>query len=462
MALRVFSAILFYPRGGSAHATRALARGLRAHDCEVTLLAGSRSGLGGYGDARRFYGDVHAVDYDPALASDAPLRFEGPAGTAPMHPSFEDRPGAPDVVFAALDDLEYELQVRAWAREFERAGAATFDVAWLHHLTPLNEALARVAPHVPVVAQLHGTELLMLERIADGPPVGWRHAERWSARLRGWARGCARLVVSPSGVERAARLLDVAQDKLVPLASGVDLDTFSPHELDRARFWAEVLLEDPQGWLPGRDAGSVRYEPDEVARLRDAVVLLYVGRFTAVKRLDVLVDAFAEAHRRAHAACALVLVGGHPGELEGEHPATTAARLQARDVFLAGWHDHAQLPYFFSAADLTVTASHHEQFGLVLVEGMACGLPVLATRSPGPELIVCDGQTGWLVPSSDRHALVRAMVEAIDDGHERPRRGRAARERARERFSWTGISAALAKLLTEVADQEHKARTAQT
>ena len=83
------------------------------------------------------------------------------------------------------------------------AGAREADVLHLHHLTPINEAAARVAPDVPVVGQIHGTELLMLETIDAGPPVHWRYAERWATRMRGWANRCARLVVTPSGVERA-------------------------------------------------------------------------------------------------------------------------------------------------------------------------------------------------------------------------------------------------------------------
>src|SRR5450755_1964673 len=100
MPPHVLSAILFSPRGGSASAARALARGLRNEGCAVTLVAGSRSDLGAHGDARSFYGDVRAVSFDRALAGDAPLEFAGPPGSAPLHPSYEDRPGAPDVVFA--------------------------------------------------------------------------------------------------------------------------------------------------------------------------------------------------------------------------------------------------------------------------------------------------------------------------------------------------------------------------
>src|SRR5947209_19936203 len=111
MAPRVLSAVMFFPRGGSAHVARALANGLRDLGWPVTLLAGSRGGAGDPGNARSFYRDVRPVDFAPALASEDPLRFEGPPGTAPMHPSYEERQRAPDWVFAKLDDASYEAQV---------------------------------------------------------------------------------------------------------------------------------------------------------------------------------------------------------------------------------------------------------------------------------------------------------------------------------------------------------------
>ena len=85
----MLSALMFFPRGGSAHVARALARELPAHGCDVTVVSGSLPGLG---DAEHFYAgcDVHAVRFD--------------RGDAPMHPSYEDRADAPDRVFAALDD----------------------------------------------------------------------------------------------------------------------------------------------------------------------------------------------------------------------------------------------------------------------------------------------------------------------------------------------------------------------
>src|SRR5215210_5482646 len=320
---------MFFPRGGSAHVARALATELPAHGWDVTLLIGSLGGSG-LGDAERFYRglDLHAVDFA--------------AGEAPMHPSYEDRPGAPDPVFAAVDDAAYETHVAAWAAALERAGAAGFDGLHLHHLTPLHEAAARVAPRVPVVAHLHGTELLMLEGIADGPPPAWAHADAWAARLRGWAGRAERVILlSASQLARVERLLgpDVAA-RCVVSPNGFDPVTFAPRPVDRAAHWREHLVTSPRGWRPGAGEGSVRYTEPEIAALDAGPVLLSVGRFTEVKRMGLLVRAFARARRESGRAAALVLLGGHPGEWEGEHPWEAVEASRAPDVFLAGWHEH--------------------------------------------------------------------------------------------------------------------------
>jgi glycosyltransferase involved in cell wall biosynthesis len=458
MAPTVLSAILFSPRGGSAHAARALTRGLRERGWEVRLVAGSHGDPGSEGDAEEFYGgEVHAVRFDAALATAQPLTYDGPPGTAPMHPSYEDRPGAPDRVFAALDDLEYERQVQAWTRELRDAGAASADVLHLHHLTPLGEAAVRAAAHVPVVGQLHGSELLMLERIAAGAPPEWEHAERWAERMRRWAQRCRRLLVAPAGVPRALDLLGVSRQQIIVLPSGVDTELFSPHEVDRAAVWHRVLVEKPRGWLPGEAPGSVRYSADAAAAVAASTVFVYVGRFTAVKRLDRLIAAFQKASRRAASPCSLVLVGGHPGEWEGEHPAALGERLGVEHLFLGGWYRQEELPDLFAASDAVVLASEREQFGQVLVEGMACGLPVIAPRLLGPAMIVEDGRTGWLTEPGDEDALEHAILAALEDPAERARRGAAAREVARERYSWAEIAGEFADVLESVIDEGQRA-----
>lgn len=428
---------MFFPRGGSAHVARALARELPAHGWDVTVVSGS---LPGRGDAARFYAglDVRPVDFA--------------AGDAPMHPSYEDRPGAPDVVFAAVDDAAYEAHVAAWEQRLRDAGAASCDVLHLHHLTPVHEAAARVAPGVPVVTHVHGTELLMLERIAQGAPAGWRHARAWVERMRRWARASERLLVLSGGqVDRAARLLSIDPARCVRAPNGFDPELFAPRPADREAVWRRALVEAPRGWRPGEDEGSVRYGAADVGVLARAPVLVAVGRFTAVKRIPLLVRAYARARAAGAGEAGLVLVGGYPGEWEGEHPLDAVAATGSRDVFLAGWHEHDELPELFAASDAVVLASVAEQFGSVLVEGMACGLPAIAVDRHGPSEIVRDGRTGWLVEPDDELRLARALADAIGDPAARASRGAAARQDVLARFSWPALGGRLAAVLDAVA-----------
>jgi glycosyltransferase involved in cell wall biosynthesis len=445
---RVLCALQFFPRGGSSHVARALAIELPSHGWDVTVVSGSRTDLEDFGDATQFYAglEIRPVSFDEALASPDPL--DPPPGVVPMQPSYEDRPGAPDRVFAMLDDDAYERQVAAWARALSAAGAAGFDALHLHHLTPIHEAASRVAPGVPVVGHLHGTELLMLEAIRNGPPARWTHAAAWARRMRRWAKGCERLMVlSRSQFPRAERLLGVNPDRLVVLPNGFDPTVFVRRDVDREALLRAALVEAPRGWLAGQHAGSAHYRAEDLAPLVDGVVVLTVSRFTAVKRLPLLIEAFAQARDRARTPAGLVVVGGHPGEWEGEHPADTIARLGVRGVFLAGWHDHAEVSAFLSAADVFALASVREQFGLVLVEAMACELPVIAVNRFGPGEIVVDGETGWLVEPDDLGGLAAGLLHAIDDPAERARRGARGRAVAVDRYGWPRLAERLAGVM---------------
>src|SRR4051794_20913005 len=163
---RVVSGLFFFPRGGSAQVARALSRVLADLGWGVTLAAGSLGRAGEQTSAPTFFSgiDLVTVDYSPGV------------GGVPFQPSYEDRPGAPDRVFATVDDDAYERMVEVWADALNRAGAARAELLHLHHLTPMNEAALRAFPAVPVVGQLHGTELALLRAIEAGAPAGWRFA----------------------------------------------------------------------------------------------------------------------------------------------------------------------------------------------------------------------------------------------------------------------------------------------
>jgi len=481
--------LLFFPRGGSAYVTRYLSRALLAADWSVELVTGSLGDPGGDTHAPTFFAGIalQHVDY-----SDAVRTFEmggsAIAATVPMHPSYEDREDAPDVLLAAVPPDLVDHLASVWEPAFRAAGAAQADVFHLHHLTSQHDAVRRCWPEGVVVAHLHGTELKFLQavnvRLAFAHSVGtslagmpawartnpdaslrldgparellrttrweqWQYGETWRARLRRQAAAADHLVVvSPADRATAVEVLGVDAERVSAVPNGVDTSTFRPRPVARRqrrtllRRW---LVEDPQGWDESAVAGTVDYRDDDLERLvgpdGDAVVLIFVGRFTAAKRVPLLLRAFARARPHFVRPTSLLVWGGHPGEWEAEHPVTVARSSGADGVYFAGWRGHDDLPDALAACDALVMASVDDSYPQAPLEAMAVGLPVIATLSGGfPQMINLDPArpTGWLVPPDDEPALAEAMIEAVNRPDEISRRGRAALVHAQTHLSWSG------------------------
>ncbi len=447
------SALFFFPRGGSAQVARELCRSLPQAGWSPTLIAGSLGSSGEATDASSFFAglDVLPVDYGREAGPKCI-----PADPIPFQPSYEDRPGAPDRVFASVGDDDYELLVGAWGRALARAGASRAEVLHLHHLTPANEAALRSFPAVPIVGQLHGTELAMLREIAAGPPAGWIHASAWAERLRRWAQACSRLIISPGSEADVESLLGVSPERFAVLPSGVELGLFRPRPLpavERLAFWRRWLIDEPRGWDETGRPGTVAYQPQDLWPLEHAeAIFLFIGRYTAVKRIPLLLRAHKRAQERFCAPAPLILVGGHPGEWEGQHPRSVIRELGNDQAFLAGWHGHDELPQALNAADLLVLPSVAEAFGLVLIEAMACRVPVIAVNAHGPARIVTP-ETGWLVPPDDEEALVDALVSSVNGRADRQRRGLNASLHVPRHYGWEGIAKQVSAVYEEaVAD----------
>src|SRR5260370_3773262 len=103
---RVVMGLMFFPRGGSAQVARGLAHVLARQRWDVTIVSGSLRLPGRPGDAHLFFSglDVSPIDYTAALSAADPFRAD-----SPLHPSYEDRPRAPDRVFATIDDPAYDV-----------------------------------------------------------------------------------------------------------------------------------------------------------------------------------------------------------------------------------------------------------------------------------------------------------------------------------------------------------------
>jgi glycosyltransferase involved in cell wall biosynthesis len=457
---RIIHGLAFFPRGGSAQVVRYLALAQRDAGYAPKVVTGSLGQAGDIGHAGTFFAGLPliAADFGPAVRA-WQRGYDPMAQAIPMHPSYEDRSGVPDRIFTALSPSLAEHQVRAWRRVLDRVDVSAPSVLHLHHLTPLHEAAMQRWPATPVVTHLHGTELLMMEAIrrsrgaADAVlPSSWAYADYWLQRLRTTARRSSHIVaLSADHAERAIEMLGVSADGVSVIPNGVDVERFRPQQLsgpERLALLRRWLVEDPQGWDSSGRPGSIRYSDADLAPFVDGAlvrpVLLFVGRFTAVKRLPLLLKAYARVRQRLGPIAPLLIWGGYPGEWEGGHPAELAAPHDG--VFFLGWRGHDELPLGLACADLLVAPSVREAFGSVYLEAMAAGVPVVATRTGGPATFVntdSAAPVGWLIPPDDELALTEVLVEALTHPKARRARGDAAVTFVQQQFSWARIAAAM-------------------
>ena len=157
-----------------------------------------------------------------------------------------------------------------------------------------------------------------------------------------------------------------------------------------------------------------------------------VGRLQHWKGMHVLVEALPQI-LRTHPNTHCVLVGGDHA-LEPDYPAflrTQIDRLALADkVTLTGLQ--ANVPEWMQAMDVIVHASDHEPFGIVVIEAMALGKPVVAGDTAGPTEVITDGVHGLLTPYGDAPALAGAVLRYLDDPEFAQQTGAAARIRAQE------------------------------
>jgi len=450
---RVVMTLAFYPRGGSAQVVRYLGGELEMLGHEVTVCCGSLGPRGSSSHAETFFAglDVQALDF-----TEAETWFEQGrdpmAAPVPFHPSFEDRPGRPDGVFASLDDNTHQRQVAVWQSLLEQVGLP--DLFHIHHLTHVNDAVAALADR-PTVVHLHGTELTMLDEIRLSGGERWKHAAEWDQRLVRAAHRADRLIViSPTERQRAIDLLGVAPSVIEVVPNGVDVGRFAPTRLrrtERLAHWRRWLVDEPRGWDESGQPGTIRYSNDDMERFfvdpatgELLPVLLFVGRFLDIKRVPLLVRAYATAREALGPyPPPLVIWGGYPGEWEGEHPHTVATSLGVEGVFFTGWRGHDDLATGLPCADVFVAPSVDEPFGQVYLEAMACGLPVIATDSGGPKSFVNTDPArlnGWMVMPDDETELADAIVQAATGKSTRRQRGRQARWLIERQFDWRRIA----------------------
>jgi D-inositol-3-phosphate glycosyltransferase len=309
---------------------------------------------------------------------------------------------------------EFVEGVEAW----RAADGVEYDLVHAHYwLSGVVGLALRDRWGVPLVQMFH-----TLAALKNGAGVA---AEREPAlRVREERRivAAADRLVAANAIERAGLVTacdaDLARVAVIPC--GVDTDLFTPGDAAAAR----AAL--------GLDGGPL---------------LLYVGRIAPIKGLDTLLDAVG-CLRGAGSPARLAVIGGEADEpVEGHeaHVRRRAAALGLGDaVRFVGAQPQERLRDWYVATDVTVLPSLYESFGMVALEAMACGSPVVASRVGGLPSTVRDGLTGLLVPEGDPCALAETVTRVLGDGALRWRLGREG-QRWAARHRWPCVAEAICR-----------------
>ncbi|MGH1394136.1 MAG: glycosyltransferase family 4 protein [Trichormus sp.] len=189
----------------------------------------------------------------------------------------------------------------------------------------------------------------------------------------------------------------------------------------------------------------------------DAKVVLYVGRFDPRKGIETLVRAVNESQLRDSGKLKLIIGGGStPGASDGRERDRIQGIVQELGMSdfttLPGRLGQEILPTYYAAADVCVVPSHYEPFGLVAIEAMSSGTPVIASDVGGLQFTVVTEKTGLLVPPKDVAAFAVGIDRILMNPTWRDELGLAARKHIESKFSWGGVADNLSQLYTQILE----------
>jgi D-inositol-3-phosphate glycosyltransferase len=323
--------------------------------------------------------------------------------------------------------LDYLPEFACNLQRFRALDGARYDLIHAHYwLSGRVAAIFKEVWGVPLVASFH--TLGELKGRAALSPDEREEAVRTSIEARLMAQADRIVAATAVDREQMVRFYGAAPQKIRIVPGGVDLDRFRPLERGPARQAFGIDAADP--------------------------VLLFVGRIQPLKGVEVLLRAAALLAAELPRLRVLVVGGLGDGrgpearELRRLHGIAAALGIADRVAWL-GAVEQARLPALYAAADVTVMPSAYESFGLVAVESLACGTPVVATRVGGLATIVQDGTNGLLVPWRDP-ALFADRIRTIltDDALRQAMCARAPL--TVRRYGWPGIAAAMHGLYAEL------------
>jgi D-inositol-3-phosphate glycosyltransferase len=348
-------------------------------------------------------------------------------------------PAGPELPLPKEELVAYLPQFVDGVRAFGMNKSQQYDLIHSHYwMSGIAARDLKAEWNVPIVQMFH-TLGLMKQRVARLP--GEAEGDYRVEGERQVLRLADRIVAAtPAELAQLQWLYQADAHKVVIIPPGVDLSHFYPIPEDEAKEFIGVSPCDQ--------------------------LLLFVGRIEPLKGIDTLIEAIAIMRQRQVYVC-LSVVGGNLGENQ-EASSDEMARLQAlrekydlHDLILfLGRRSQDTLPYYYSAAKAVVVPSHYESFGMVALEAMACGKPVVASQVGGLAFLVQDGITGFTVPVDEPQALADRLITLIQDASLRERMGKQAAVFARD-FGWEKIAIQIVKLYQQLLETRANPATSQ-
>jgi D-inositol-3-phosphate glycosyltransferase len=344
-------------------------------------------------------------------------------------------PAGPPVPLASVDHLPVLPEFTRNVINLAACEGLSYDLIHSHYWLSglVAEALQVARGGTPIVQMFH-TLGLMKNRVAlddrDREP-----SIRIDKELEVMASADRIVAATPAEQAQLQWLYGVDANKIAVIPPGVDVERFHPIGLAEARRKVGVPVEDR--------------------------MILFVGRIEALKGIDTLLRAIAILR----AGCSdppclyLVIIGGDPDDpgrenVEMERLKRIRTDLGIEDVVtFLGAKDQDTLQYYYSAAEVVVMPSHYESFGMVALEAMACGTPVIASEVGGLAFLVRDGETGYHVESQNAQALAGKLSLLMDDPELRRRFGRQAVAYAQD-YAWPRIADRLLDLFSRLERSE--------
>ena len=190
------------------------------------------------------------------------------------------------------------------------------------------------------------------------------------------------------------------------------------------------------------------FRPEGSSNRNGPVRLLYVGRFTYQKGMDVFIQALSKLDPKIQFE--VDLVGDGYARRLVERMAQEFGLLER--LHFTGWLDRTEVPQRYQWADIFVLPSRDEGMANVILEAMASGLPVIATDVSGSKELVRHGKTGLLIPRENPVALAQAITDLAVDAEGRAHMGQAGRRLAEEHYGWRSIAESYFSLIQHCAN----------